>query len=240
MRFLVVFVFVLACAPAADAAHGVVDLSWDQCSPVVSARSDMAGIDSVGLIVSVQGNDQAHSAYQVHFQLGAMDDTVPDAWRFDTAGCQVNGSLLIYPSPMGALSKVCPAFQGTAETISFGDCELFPAGTGYPTTLIRGRLVNYYPSGQTAQPAQRYFLAEFRFDHSHSVNGPGTPGNSCGGLEVPIVIRLLFDQGNGQATSYLSGGMEFSFEPGNTVVTANDAVPATPATWGQIKSQYRR
>ena len=54
----------VALAPAAEAAHGVVDLSWDRCSPVVAAitrsGTPLNGGVPASLFMSVIGNDQTH------------------------------------------------------------------------------------------------------------------------------------------------------------------------------------
>ena len=59
----------------------------------------------------------------------------------------------------------------------------------------------------------------------------------CGGVETPISIRL----NEGECRYVVIGSdEEFSFMPGNMMVTANGAVPADRTTWGQIKGAYRR
>ena len=67
---LVALALVVGSAPTARAAHGVVDLSWGTCAPVVaSIASPAAG--SLSLIASQLGNDQFHTAYQVRFHVGS-------------------------------------------------------------------------------------------------------------------------------------------------------------------------
>ena len=232
--------FVLCLAPASQAAHGVVDLSWGTCSPVVNSIVD-PGNGPLSLIVSQLGNDRSHMAYQVRFQLGGVDDVVPDAWRFDASGCGAS-RISFHSSPPTSLAKTCPAFQGGSPMV-LTNFAPFPEGSSYAQTLMRGVLVNAYGAVR-AQPTQRSFLAEFVFDHAFSVEGPTTPGVNCGGLEEPIVIKLLFDTAGNERTSYLEdNGLEYTFEPGNTTVTVNGSgveVPVASSTWGQVKSIYRR
>lgn len=234
--------FVLGLAPASQAAHGVVDLSWGTCSPVVSSITDPPP-GPLSLIASQLGNDQAHLAYQIVFLLSAVDGTVPDAWRFDATGCGSTSRLTFNSSPPTALAKSCPPFKGPNSLMLAGYTPS-PAGS---ETLMRGLMaVTYSPLGSpgvTSVATQRTFLAEFVFDHAFSVEGPTTPGINCGGFEVPIVIGLLIDPGPGHSTEYLGeDGREYSFEPGSTTVTVNGAgiVPAATASWGQIKGVYRR
>ena len=102
-------------------------------------------------------------------------------------------------------------------------------------------MVSYFPV--TASPARRYFLAEFRFDHTFSVTGPTTPGVTCGGYETPMCFTF-----GSQPNSYVraSDGVEVPFllaHDGVTVYSGGGCLPPASAegrTWGQVKSQYRR
>src|SRR5687767_2543708 len=80
-------------ATPALAAHGTLSLSWDTCSPVVAnLESPVAG--PVSLVASVTGNDQTHSGYFIRFFVHGVGGPLPDAWRFDLAGCQTGGQFL--------------------------------------------------------------------------------------------------------------------------------------------------
>jgi hypothetical protein len=230
--------FVLGLAPASQAAHGVVDLSWGTCSPVVSSITDPPP-GPLSLIVSQLGSDQIHKAYQVVFHLSAVEGTVPDAWRFDAAGCGSTSRITFNSSPPPALAKSCPAFKGQ-NSLMLAGYSPWPVGS---ETLMRGLMAVTYSSA-TSLATQRSFLAEIVFDHALSVEGPTTPGINCGGFEAPIVIGLLVDPvGVGHSTEYLGqDNLEHSFEAGSTSVTVNGSgiVPAATTSWGQIKSAYRR
>jgi hypothetical protein len=232
----------VAAGSPARAAHGVVDLSWHTCSPVV-AHVENPATGPLFLVASVLGNDQTHDAYQVRFVLASPWRTVPDAWRFDAAGCQGSDLLIIHHLAPSNLVKACPSFQGTSPSIQIKDYSFMPPGSGIATTVMRGVMASTYPAGRTSLPSQRYFLAAFIFDHTFSVPGATTPGTNCGGFETPIVGQLLTGIINGVwQTSYLrqSDHMEFPFDPGNTFVSLGGAVPVTGATWGGIKAAYRR
>jgi hypothetical protein len=236
------------------AANGVISLNWGTgCeTPVITNLVPTSAPQS--LFVSEIGNDQTHRAYQIRFFIADATHHVPDAWRFDAEGCQsALGSLLtINHTPVGVVSKTCPPFQSwLVSSIQIKDYSFLYPGTAYPKTQIRGVLASTYPQGTTSNPAQRYFLAEFRFDHSWSTAGPSTPGTSCGGFETPMCILLLtgepWDHGAEGTSSYLrmSDGVELPFDPGQTWVTVNGLtgcprVPAAPSTWGQVKNAYRR
>ena len=249
----------LTVATLGYAANGVVEMTWGlTCTPIVTDITPTAGPTSV--IVSELGNDQTHNAYQVRFLIASADgqDQVPDAWRFDAAGCQGTSFITINHLPPATASKTCPAFQGATASIQIKDYSFLQNNPNYPSTEVRGTLANTYPAGATSLPGTRYFLAQFIFDHTFSVAGAGTPGTDCGGFERPMCIALLTgpaaDRPSGEGTtSYLrlADGVEVPFDtPGGippwlsthgaqTSCDQHGSVPAENATWGQIKSQYR-
>jgi hypothetical protein len=193
-------------------------------------------------LASVLGHSQPHQAYQVFVMLGsAHAGALRDAWRFDAAGCQGSSRITIDHLAPAFLGKACPSFQGALASIQIKDYS-FDAATG----KARAVLANKYPAGNFTEvnPAQRYFLAQFLFDHSFSTNGPSDPGNTCGGLDVAICAHIT-------RTSWLSpDGVETQWPLAQEYLTANDPdqsqdpcgfyVPAVRATWGGIKAQYRR
>ena len=242
----------LGVATLAHAANGVVDLTWGvTCTPIVQDLTPTAGPTS--MIVSELGNDQTHNAYQVRVLIGSATLTLPDAWRFDADGCQGTAFLSINHVPPPTAAKTCPAFQGLYDTFTYQlkEYAFVSPGGPYATTIVRSHLVNTYPTrSMTSIATQRYFLAQWIFDHTFSAAGATTPGVDCGGLSTPMCIALLTGWRNslaGGMTSYLriSDGAEVPFDPGpNTWLWTHGlgpcyAVPAVNTTWGQIKSQYR-
>lgn len=248
MRKLLTLLFTissLTVATTGQAADGIVDITWGTtCTPIVIDITPTAA--PLSLIASEIGNDQNHTGYQVRFLIAAADRTVPDAWRFDAAGCQGVAFIQLNHLPPATAAKTCPAFQQGASSVQIKDYSFSPVT--YPSTEIRAVIANTYPAGVTANPATRYFLAQALFDHTFSVTGAGTPGETCGGLEVPMCVALLtgLREGGEGTTSYLrmADNVEVPFLPGNTFLTTNGSAgcPATPVenkTWGQVKSQYR-
>lgn len=247
MRKLLTLLFVcsgLGAASLAQAADGSLAMSWETCTPPVdpTAANKIPGTTKASLIFSVTGNDQTHNAYQVRFLVSAANRTTPDAWRFDNDGCQGDALLAINNFPPAAISKACPAFKGASALEIKGYDNVNPTpDQPYLATQMRGNLAVTYPP-TVANPATRYFLAQFEFDHLFSVDGAGDPPNSCGGNDVPVCFALLRPSGYVR----VSDGIEYPFAASNSYVTYGATplagcpeTPAKAATWGQIKSQYR-
>ena len=259
MRKLLTLLFTfsgLSVATLGFAANGTVDLTWGTvCAPVVAninpPPGDQNTSNPVSLIASVIGNDQTHSGYEVGFLLGDATKQVPDAWRFDAAGCQGVSFITINHVPPGSASKTCPAFNGPVSVLQIKEYGFVEAPSVYDLTLIKGLLANAYPAGNTTVAATRYFLAQFLFEHQYSVNGPGTPGLTCGGFDTPMCVALLqglrgVEEGSGSKYVNFATGQEIPFDlSANNFLTVHSqggcpTTPAQNATWGQIKSQYRQ
>jgi len=223
-------------------------MTWGTtCTPIVGDITPTAGL--VSLMFSELGNDQTHNSYQVRFLLGSAAHSTPDAWRFDAAGCQGSSFITINHLAPATAVKTCPNFQGTNASIQIKDFSFVNPGAGYSTEIMRGVMANTYPGTFTSLPGTRYFLAQFVFDHSFSVNGATTTGTDCGGFETPMCLALLQGAVGAPAgtTSYLraSDGVEvpFDFTTNDHVTTLAQGgcpgVPTKSTTWGAIKSQYR-
>jgi hypothetical protein len=193
-----------------------------------------------GLYASVINHSTPHNGYEVQVQFRSSGG-MRDAWRFDADGCQGSAFIQIDHVFPGEIPKACPSFSGTASVLQIKRYT-YDSSSGRAT----GLLANAYPAGNpnAQNPAQRYFLARFAFDHTYSVNGPTTPGADCGGLEVGVCGVLTVAKFNA-----LAGG-EVAWVTGQSFITANDPnnanacpygepVPARNATWGAVKAQYK-
>jgi hypothetical protein len=211
-------------------AAGAVSVNWDTCIGPVNKQ---IVIGPNNLYESVIGQSLPHQAYQVALTLGSPGG-IRDAWRFDPTGCQTSSGITI-----NHLTKACPSFQGALASVQVKDYS-YDALTG----KAKLSLYNAYPPANNAQidPLVRYGLGLITFDHSFSVNGAGSPGSTCGGLEAPVCIHIT-------SASWLDpAGQEFPWTIAQEFVTANDpnntsncpgATPATSTTWGKVKNQYR-
>ena len=236
----------LAFASSTQAADGLVDFSWNNCTPVVQdVTSSTPGI--FGLFVSVIGMDVPQQGYETTFIYGDASGGVPDAWAFDPAGCQGSGAVALAWIAPNAVKLTCPSFQGLLASVQVSAVDKVPPsdqGTGYLGTNMRVTLLNTYPPGiSTVLAATRYFLMKVSFDHSISVQGATTPGADCGNWANPICFKMTranyLDMANLEhpfGRNVAPGAPLFVTFNGNS---ACGAVPNRPVTWGAIKNQYR-
>jgi hypothetical protein len=204
-----------------------------------------------------------HTGYEVRLWFATEmpcdgPTSTPDAWRFDTEGCQEVAPEIQITPPVGS----CPAMWGTgSEPVSFRQVVYEPLDFVTPPGAMRAVCaVSYVGSPQTPDPGQRYFLFLLRFDHTNSVTGPGTPGLTCGGYETPMCFALWSGVETLAAPcSYRrSTQMHYSdtnlvehpIEPGDhpyatfaldpaASMSCFESVSAQSRTWGAIKAQYR-
>jgi len=237
-RIFVAVLFVAATASSAFA-QGAASISWNGCTGPIDLA--VPGGAAVNAYASVLGQSQTASAYQVIVIAGPSSGVTRDAWRFDPAGCDV-GFFTLNSSAPAAVSNVCPSFAGNVQSLQIKDYS-YDATTG----KVKITLANAYPNGGAGNPgavnpSQRYFLANYNFDLSFAVAGPGDPPNTCGGVEVPMCFALS------SATWLDLNGAEIPWSIAQGYITSNDpnntshcpgAVPTAPRTWGSVKSQYR-
>ncbi len=182
--------------------------------------------------------------------------STPDAWRFDANGCQGSPFVRILITPPAG---TCSALWGSGpepnslKFLAHGPLD----GVSPPGAMRLVTAVTYPGTLQVPDSAQRYFMFAVRFDHSHSVSGPGVPGVTCGGYEAPMCFALWAGAGAGACPgpreSHMhytdTNGTEQPLEPGQgyatfglepaTAFSCFEVTPAQSTTWGQIKAQYR-
>lgn len=230
----------LAATSTVALADGAVSLTWTSC--VGPANLAVAGGAPINAFVSVLGQTQTAQSYQCVTVGGQPGGPMRDAWRFDPVGCDAGFFTLNHLAP-ASVSKTCPSFQGSLQSLQIKDYS-FDATTG----KVKIVLANAYPNGGAGNPAAtvaatHYFLANYLFDLTFAVAGPGDPPNSCGGVEVPACFGLV-------SASWLdTAGNEINWaHASNDFVTVNDpnnaqhcpgSVPAQTTTWGKLKGQYR-
>lgn len=245
MRTFVLGMLFVMGAAAAEAADGVLGLSWNQCSPVISGIS---GSGNAAIYVSVLGIDQPHYAYEIWIAYGNPAQSVPDAWRFDAAGCQGSSRITMDPVAPALIAETCPTFQpGSLPPVR--QVAFVPPGdpSGFPPENLAIKFQIAYPTsvGVPSDPAIRYFLGRFQFDHSLSVPGTAAPG-SCGGFDQSMCFKLM----RAGFIAPNEGGIEHFWRvPGAPgmfpILTFNSseacavATPVIPSTWGRVRQQFR-
>ncbi|HEV8479256.1 MAG TPA: hypothetical protein VGR66_00555 [Candidatus Eisenbacteria bacterium] len=168
---------------------------------------------------------------------------LPDAWRFDDAGCQTGSQVSL--SNNG--TKTCPAMKGT-NPLTITNFQYYANEEPNPRMNVRLAITydNFTPVAGTT-----YILWSIIFDHSFSVTGPSTPGVNCGGGELPLCIAMT-DPTMPNYSDVASGVLALTgIQEPFTFATATDgyitwngglncpgAVPTVPATWGRLKGMY--
>jgi hypothetical protein len=249
---------VLSALPAATAPQ--VDLSWDSCSPLVTARKPVPGETVVDLYVSVTGLEQAHKGYVANVVFTGNSPcrqimAAPDAWRFDPEGCQATLGTISFTAP----SKTCPPLHGNAPLL-FTVQDFHVDEQDLSGAMVAFGAAAYPQHVQVPDPNQRYVMMRIRFDLGDAVEGPGEPGLTCGGLETPMCfslrtgyqytvqgecgIGIVGTEVNFVNTSDQQVGIapgqwyaSFGLEPGSSM-KCFEFTPARPSTWGEVKARY--
>jgi hypothetical protein len=217
------------------------DLSWDTCRSTALVRPASIPPDDVTLYATAIGQTEPHQAYEVWIAISSGEQEFPDAWRFDADGCQGTGRFNFSHVAPAACIKCCPSYQGASASVQIRSYGPAPEHLGLPPGTFVVMLANAYPSGgATPNTAVRFHLAAFFFDHQGtSVEGPGTPGVTCGDYERPLCFQAIASRCNWLRMD----GTDVPFEIGRGELFFRDecrAVASEGSTWGQIKGQYRR
>lgn len=256
-RILATLAMLAALSGSAHAQNGCARLSWGTCDPWVENQNFVAP-QTYTLVESMFGVSAPNVGTDTRIILWT-GSPVPDAWRFDDAGCQTSSRFM---PDNTAWSSSCPVMKGTNPQ-TFTEYEVATDVFGFPVALMR--LTITYDSF-TPSPATRYTIWRIVFDHSRSSPGPTPPDHStCGGAEIcetftldfaqlitPSGLRLSLpgcDQGldlnnpcaaalwDGNCQPVLPGLSDGRFQANGSCPTG--PVATLPATWGRVKSLYR-
>ena len=249
----------------AGVAHGgpVIDLSWDACSPIQHDRVLPSGATMSHLYVIGTGITGITAAYEFRLYMGTnvgsnyygtcSPTTVPDAWRFDAAGCQGPAFFSVFTSSTS--KTTCPPLSGTSTPLKIIDLSYSPL-TNQQVLIVA---LSYQNAPQTADPNETYQLAHLVIDHTYAVQGAGDPPNTCGGFEKPMCFTLWggydvhgdcvpanrsshgsYYRSDGTQVDFALGPVEMaSFRIDAGIQACNLATPSQPTTWGAIRAQYR-
>ena len=216
-------------ASTASAQTGNFRLSWENCDPII-VNQDFTGPGQVARLVgSVLGTGNQHKGFR--FKV-LVQSGLPDAWRFDAAGCNTGQVGL----STALLNKACPAFQGANPLPIFNyGFETDQAGTATLDVL------NAYDTA-VPSPGTRYTVFQAIFDHLFSEAGPQDPLVACGNADQPLCLALIY-------TEFLNPDLSSDvFNVENDYVTWQDLGNSTgcpgptqneATTWGRVKGLYR-
>src|SRR5262249_705123 len=192
------------------------------CSPQV-ANQNFLGAGIYTLVLSARGD--ANTNFGHDSQL-TIHPAVPDAWRFDNAGCQTENRLDLRVDGIGDTGP--PMLGASPLTVASYFLDLDGSAAL--------RLAITYDDITTAEN-QRYILWKIAFDHTHSIAGTDADPTTCDGASAPlhfaVTSQILLTSGyvanatpeTGDGTATWNGGIAFARQ--------------RQATWGRIKGMYR-
>jgi len=193
-------------------------LSWGTCDPQVHDQT-FTGPGHYVLVLSAVGSANTNVGHDSELRIRPA---VPDAWRFDDAGCQ-SGRLGLQVAGIDS----CPPMVGTnplAITSYFLDVD--------GSAALRLAIVY---DDLTITANQRYILWKIDFDHTHSTPGSDADPATCDGASIPLNLTVL-------PQILISGGLALplAMEPNDLPATWNGGqVKTQPVTWGRVKALYR-
>ena len=233
-------------APDAAPAPGTIQVSWNDCDPVVESLCLEEDGQVARLYVSVTGVTEPCYGTRVKFQIGGCVDLLggspasapssfPDAWRFDYSGCN-KGYLQVDGVENGT---DCPYLMEQEATTLWN--YSYDGQESAILDMLNGYLEAPVLSGP--DPSTRYLLFRVSFDFSHSVCGTDDSGEACGGLEQAKCIHLFY-------TEFIRpdfSSVEFYIEPEdrrrdwqwNSCDQHICLVQNHSSTWGRVKGLYR-
>lgn len=207
---------------------------WDACAGG-SPRKDFNGPGTYKMVLSGKGLAQAITGIQFEFYVETMytscytKPSYPDAWNFESGGCQ-QGRISIAGEGTGPL---CPGLGGTNRVDAIDVSFDYSSGD-----RLIVRLTSSFDAVQP-NPVNTYTLAQFLFDHGHSVAGPSSAG-SCGGAEVGMCFTTY-----GATLTGPTGNLDLFISPYSSVSWNIDpnpwcgyCDPTLPSTWGRVKSLF--
>lgn len=217
----------------AESTQATFRMSWNSCDP---QRPDtvFAGPGRYKLIISVANLTPGRNADDnlgTEMELPITPDEgaeVPDAWRFDNAGCQTEAR---FATGNGAFNSACRALLGSDPiALAFYDYHS-------ETKTCAIRLANAYGVFSPAAGV-RYTAWQLWFDMTRAVMGPGVPAVSCGGAEKRVRIYAKMPRLIAARGVYL----DLRPTPGDRgyLLWGEEAPVATePITWARVKAIYR-
>jgi len=238
MRLLPLAASLLALLPFSSmaAAEPTISVHWGSCPFPAGERlnRDVGTASRDTITVTVKGLSGPVQAAQVYLHFRSPGG-LPDAWRYDDAGCEAGRATFENASPTDPCLPLVGA--NLRRIVRFEYDELSKHGR-----IIYAQAFD----GFSADPSVVYTLGRFTFDHSAP--------DPCQCLETPVCIDI-------SVASYLDGEfLERNFALGQQYLTWNDlansshcpfgdgelmttgacgATPVRSNSWGSVKALYR-
>ena len=219
---------------AIPAAAATLQMDWNGCGTGIHDVHVQPG-GAYALYASVTGQTEPHRGYRLTVQLQSAQGDLPDAWRFDPAGCQGTAHFTAEFSAPNVFFR-CPDFANAP--ISSGTTFFDFNGS----SASFGVLHDYAPDQTDVNPGQRYFIAHFVFDQSNAAIGVDEVPATCDNLQAAMCLHVT------EAAYIGIDGIEHPWSVVPDYLTAEGvgiapgnclATPAKASTWGLIKAQYR-
>jgi hypothetical protein len=236
-------------------------ISWGDCDLANGGNRNWSATDHVltVYVTNVEGDFDA-----VDFTLaidGRCEPTaqfIPQAWRFDPAGCQAGMLRIERPRTVTGCPSLAPGLGAVSfETVSTGfilqSAGMHPDVWEVPAMLVRG--AHTFPLTHL-QASQNYVVAKIHFDMSSTVAGADPAGKLCGCGSTPIGLQIMKARLDGPLGYHEGNGGDYvawnnyvrcivDGRIGRETHAAPEADPsclttaALPATWGRVKASYR-
>lgn len=226
----------LAVTSTSWAQNAQIMVSWGASCPTIVRNQDFTGPGTYHLWVGAKNLSPADKNYGYDVRL-FYGPGVPDAWRFDDAGCQTGSKATAANVPN---SPSCPAL--------LGGLPLAITGFDYDNQVPQRMMVILAVAYDDLTPAAggTYTLWDIHFDHASSVAGTDSDPATCDNAGEPLTIGFA-DPTDPNWASYmgLSDGSyeKFHFaDPADQFVSWNtDHAPVAtkPVTWARVKGLYR-
>ncbi len=264
LRILPAVAVSLALVATPPAARADVWLGWSGgCTPPPFEIESYSTADHVltvsidGISVQANGIDITLAIFNRCFGEG---DFIPQAWRFDPAGCQSGALRVEHPASFGGCAGLPPGPNDPMlELVSVSNVTEYVGREGFPHTypVVYVRVAHTFPTTVLLE-GQRYVVARIHFDMSNTVAGADPTGQACGcgstGREIQVVNASLgtITEPYGLRQSYAnqafwSEGVGCVIDapkfPAGDAAAASDpaclTTAAAPRSWGALKAQYR-
>jgi len=204
---------------------GYIRMSWATCDPQ-TANQNFNGPGIYNLVVAVRDLPASTTGHDTRIRIDFPSQyftALPDAWRFDSAGCHGPGEFNAHPASGGGWPGL-----GT-NLVTTAGYSIDPDGTAELDLTANYDVL-------TADPNTRYVLWNIAFDHSSSILLSDSDMKTCDNAAVSIQFYLDSQIVLGDGTR-----VDTTPEADDRPVTWQGPPPVRtqPTTWGHIKGLYR-